>query len=255
MSDKDDKKIFEAYTHTPSRPEKGSYISRLIKSAIRKKTDNGSSDGQKPGFNSTDQRETDEREMDRMIAMQKFAHGTDYNTPFEETDHSKDAPALAPGDRRMKDGSVVDKDGKTVYKPKPKVAKEKKKPDGDGDGVPDWADKHHGEDDHASGKLAKEGTKGTREDREKADVNDNNELEGWEKARANAIRKSQGKTHLCAKTVNHESYGPGATLHGQHAIPDVNGNIEWYMVEFKHGTEKVRTEEMDVVFAVEHTHD
>ena len=23
-----------------------------------------------------------------------------------------------------------------------------KKPDGDGDGVPDWADKHHGEDDH-----------------------------------------------------------------------------------------------------------
>ena len=28
----------------------------------------------------------------------------------------------------------------------------KKKPDGDGDGVPDWADKHHGEDDHEVGK-------------------------------------------------------------------------------------------------------
>jgi len=145
------------------------------------------------------------------------------NVPYEETVHDKDEPALMPGDKRHKDGTVTDKSGKVVYKPKTKVAKE--------------------------------GTKGTRTDREKADINDNEKLEPWEKARANAIRKSQGKTHLCAKTVNHESYGPGSTLHGQHAIPDNAGNIEWYMVEFKHGTEKIRTEDMEVVFAVEHTHD
>jgi len=37
-----------------------------------------------------------------------------------ETDHSKDEPALAPGEKRQSDGSVVDKDGKTVYTPKDK---------------------------------------------------------------------------------------------------------------------------------------
>ena len=94
-----------------------------------------------------------------------------------------------------------------------------------------------------------------RSDREKADVDGDKEIEPWEKARANAIRKAQGKTHLCAKTVNHENYGPGATVHGHHAIPDVNGNIEWYVVEFKHGKEKVYTEDLEVVFAVEHSMD
>lgn len=256
MSDRDDKKIFESYIESPASTTGGSYIARLLRAAKfkRGKQDRASSSEDK-GFNSDDQREKDEREVERVMALQKFGHGADYNTPFEETDHSKDEPALAPGDKRMSDGSVVDKTGKVVYKPKPKVAKEKKKPDGDGDGVPDWADKHHGEDDHEKKKMAKEGTKGTKTDREKADINDNEKLEPWEKARANAIRKSQGKTHLCAKTVNHESFGPGATIHGQHAIPDVNGDIEWYMVEFKHGTEKVRTEDVEVIFAVEHHHD
>ena len=244
MRDQDAKLIFEAYTdHAPSSTKKPGLVDR-IKARIKPKPSDDKDNG-----------EISDEERNKLMALQKFGHGADYNPPFEETDHSKDDPALAPGDKRQPDGSVVDKDGKTVYKPKPKVAKEKKKPDGDGDGVPDWADKHHGEDDHEKKKMAKEGTKGTLSDRKKADVNDDGDLEPWEKARANAIRKSQGKTHLCAKTVNHESYGPGATVHGQHAIPDVNGDIEWYMVEFKHGTEKVRTEDMEVVFAVEHHYD
>lgn len=170
-----------------------------------------------------EQRKSDERELQLMRAMQKFGHGTDYSTPFEETDHSKDAPALAPGDKRHADGSVTDKDGKVVYKPKTKVAKE--------------------------------GTKGTQSDREKADVDDDGDLEPWEKKRANAIRKSQGKSHLCAKTVTHEQYGPGHTVHARHAHPDVNGNIEWYVCEFKHGTEVVNTEDVDIVTIVEHSHD
>ena len=170
----------------------------------------------------------EEEEEDKMAKIQRLrdimmAGDADYNMPFEETNHEDDRAALAPGEKRQKDGSVVDKDGKVVYKPKPKVAKE--------------------------------GSKGTQSDREKADVDGDKEIEPWEKARANAIRKAQGKTHLCAKTVNHESYGPGATVHGQHAIPDINGDIEWYMVEFKHGTEKVRTEDMEIVFAVEHSMD
>lgn len=169
-----------------------------------------------------EQHEDDDREMRLMQAMQKFGHGTDYNTPFEETDHSKDDPALAPGDKRQEDGSVVDKDGKVVYTPKPKVAKE--------------------------------GSKGSQSDREKADVDDDGEIEPWEKKRANAIRKSQGKPHLCAKTVMHETYGPGHTVHARHAHPDVNGNIAWYVCEFKHGVACVNTDDIDIVTIVEHNH-
>lgn len=174
------------------------------------------------GTNHDKQREKDERELRLMRAMQKFGHGTDYSSPFEETDHSKDDPALAPGDKRQEDGSVIDKDGKVVYKPKPKVAKE--------------------------------GSKGTQSDREKADVDDNGTIEPWEKKKANAIRKSQGKPHLCAKTVNHESFGTGRTIHARHAHPDVNGNIEWYVCEFKHGTEVINTSDLDIVTIVEHNH-
>ena len=100
--------------------------------------------------------------------------------------------------------------------------------------------------------VAKEGNKGTKADRELADTDNDGKLADWEKAKTNAIRKAQNKSHLCAKTVNHENYGPGGTVHGHHAIPDVNGNIEWYMVEFKHGTEKIMTENLEIVFAVEH---
>lgn len=110
------------------------------------------------------------------------------------------------------------------------------------------------EDGHEKSKIAKEGTKGTQSDREKADVNDDEKIEPWEKKRANAIRKSQGKPHLCAKTVNHESYGPGHTIDARHAHPDVDGNIAWYVCEFKHGTEVVDTSDLEIVTIVEHTH-
>ena len=219
-------------------------IRKTAQARYDKKKQERSSDSDRH-FNSPEQRKSDEREMELMRAMQKFGHGADYNTPFEETDHSKDEPALAPGDKRQADGSVTDKDGKVVYKPRhPKGGVPYS--DGKGEHDPKHKDKMPHE--------VKEGTKGTKTDREKADVDDNGKIEGWEKAKANAIRKSQGKTHLCAKTVNHENFGPGATVHAQHAIPDVNGDIEWYMVEFKHGVEKVYTEELEVVFAVEHNH-
>ena len=192
-------------------------------------------------------------EEDKMARIQRLrdimmAGDADYNMPFEETNHEDDRAALAPGDKRQKDGSVTDKDGKVVYKPKPRHPK---------GGVP-YSDGKGEHDSKHIDKLpseVKEGAEGSKTDREKADVDGDKEIEPWEKARANAIRKAQGKTHLCAKTVNHENYGPGATVHGHHAIPDVNGNIEWYVVEFKHGKEKVYTEDLEVVFAVEHSMD
>jgi len=167
------------------------------------------------------------------------------NRSFEETNHATDDAALAPGDKRQKDGSVTDKTGKVVYKPKPRHPKGGVPySDGKGEHDPKHIDKMPSE--------VKEGTKGTKADREKADVNDDGDLEGWEKAKANAIRHAQGKKHLCAKTVVHEQHGPGAAVHAHHALPDVNGNIEWYMVEFKHGIEKVYTESLDIITEEEH---
>ena len=182
----------------------------------------------------------------------KAAAGAKKATPVQQQD--PDSGQTGPSGNETKVKSNSEKQAQGGSKPV-KPTNEKKKPDGDGDGVPDWADKHHGEDDHEKDKVAKEGTKGTQSDREKADVDGDKEIEPWEKARANAIRKSQGKTHLCAKVVNHESFGPGSCVHAEHAIPDVDGNIEWYMVEFKHGVEKVQTSDIDVVMAVEHHHD
>lgn len=195
----------------------------------------------------------EEDEEDKMARIQRLraimmAGDADYNMPFEETNHEDDRAALAPGEKRQKDGSVTDKDGKVVYKPKPRHPK---------GGVPysDGKGEHNSKHIDKLPSEVKEGAEGSKTDREKADVDGDKEIEPWEKARANAIRKAQGKTHLCAKTVNHENYGPGATVHGHHAIPDVNGNIEWYVVEFKHGKEKVYTEDLEVVFAVEHSMD
>ena len=141
--------------------------------------------------------------------------------PIEETDHGKDEPALLDGEERQEDGSVKDKDGKVVYTPK-------KKED-----------------------VKEEGTKGTEEEREKADVNDDGDLEPWEKKKANKIRKAQGKTHLCAKKVQHEQFGTGECIHGKHGQP-IDGIVNWYTVVFEHGTEVVDTEDLTVILAVEH---
>lgn len=182
----------------------------------------------------------DRRDVERIKVYNKAGHRS-----FEETNHGTDDAALAPGDKRQKDGSVTDKAGKVVYKPKPRYPKGGVPySDGKGEHDPKHIDKMPSE--------VKEGTKGTKADREKADVNDDGELEGWEKAKANAIRHAQGKKHLCAKTVVHEQHGPGSAVHAHHALPDVNGSIEWYMVEFKHGIEKVFTEELEIITEEEH---
>ena len=46
------------------------------------------------------------------------------------------------------------------------------------------------------------------------------------------------KDHDCATVIEHPQYGKGKPLHGSHAVPDANGFVEWYDVEFKHGVEK-----------------
>ena len=54
--------------------------------------------------------------------------------------------------------------------------------------------------------------------------------------------------HDCAVVVEHPVWGKGKPIHASHAMPDENGHVEWYDVQFKHGIEeKVMVEDMEVL--------
>ena len=56
------------------------------------------------------------------------------------------------------------------------------------------------------------------------------------------------KDHNCALVVEHPEWGRGKPIHGSHALPDDEGNVEWYDVQFKHGVEKkVMAEDVEVL--------
>ncbi len=56
------------------------------------------------------------------------------------------------------------------------------------------------------------------------------------------------KDHDCATYVDHPEFGLGKPVYESHAIPDEDGYVEWYDVEFAHGIEKqVPTEDMQVL--------
>ena len=61
------------------------------------------------------------------------------------------------------------------------------------------------------------------------------------------------KDHDCAVIVNHPEWGFGKPVYESHAIPDDEGNVEWYDVEFKHGIEKkVMAEDMEILQTEDH---
>jgi len=58
--------------------------------------------------------------------------------------------------------------------------------------------------------------------------------------------------HYCAKHVFSELFGEGFVLEGQHADPDEDGNIDWYMVEFDDGIRKIPTHKLEIMVAEYH---
>ena len=61
------------------------------------------------------------------------------------------------------------------------------------------------------------------------------------------------KDHDCATVVEHPEWGKGKPVHGSHAIPDDEGNVEWYDVQFKHGIEeKVMAKDMKIMVSEAH---
>ena len=64
------------------------------------------------------------------------------------------------------------------------------------------------------------------------------------------------KDHDCATIIEHPEFGLGKPVHGSHAIPDDNGFVEWYDVEFKHGIEKkIYAENVKVIASSHHMKD
>ena len=61
------------------------------------------------------------------------------------------------------------------------------------------------------------------------------------------------KSHDCATVVEHPEFGKGKPVLKSHAIPDDNGNVEWYDVQFKHGIEeKVMASDMKIISESQH---
>ena len=56
------------------------------------------------------------------------------------------------------------------------------------------------------------------------------------------------KDHDCATYVNHPEFGLGKPVYESHAIPDEDGHVAWYDVEFAHGIEEqVPVEDMQIL--------
>jgi len=77
--------------------------------------------------------------------------------------------------------------------------------------------------------------------------------------KASAMHKKQSQEvakvsqHLCAKEVKHEEFGYGETIFGEHAVPDENGFVSHYDIQFEHGiVENVSVEDVEVLTLTEH---
>ena len=56
------------------------------------------------------------------------------------------------------------------------------------------------------------------------------------------------KDQYQATVVEHPEWGLGKPIYKSHAIPDDNGYVEWYDVQFKHGIEeKVMAKDMKIL--------
>ena len=73
--------------------------------------------------------------------------------------------------------------------------------------------------------------------------------EGYgKKKKGDCVSKSEKGDHNCAKKVCHEQYGEGECIFGQHAVPDENGFVSHYDVQFEHGiVENVSVEELEII--------
>ena len=66
--------------------------------------------------------------------------------------------------------------------------------------------------------------------------------------KGDCVDKKDKGAHNCAKKVCHEEYGEGECIFGQHAVPDENGFVSHYDVEFEHViVENVPVEDLTIL--------
>ena len=156
-------------------------------------------------------------------------------------------------------------DGDGLDKVDPKAAKKKfkdrKDKDIDNDGDVDSSDEYlHKRRKAVSKAMSKESQNGFRMAAKKAKDNGDDKFvfAGKEYEVQSVYKESlsiddiramcHSKDHDCATYVDHPEFGLGKPVYESHAIPDDDGYVEWYDVEFAHGIEeKVPTEDMQVL--------
>ena len=81
-----------------------------------------------------------------------------------------------------------------------------------------------------------------------------NKLEQKESFTLDDIREMcHSKDHDCATYVDHPEFGLGKPVYESHAIPNDDGSVDWYDVEFAHGIEKeVPAEDMQILQTEDH---
>lgn len=80
-----------------------------------------------------------------------------------------------------------------------------------------------------------------------------NKLQNESFSREDVRDMCHSKDHDCATFVKHPVFGYGKPVYESHAIPDDEGNVAWYDVEFAHGIEKeVPAEDMEILDEASH---
>ena len=171
------------------------------------------------------------------------------------------------GDYILDEDASNDKsdDGEGLDKVDPKAVKKKfkdrKDQDIDNDGDVDSTDKYlHKRRKAVSKAIEKESQNGFRMAAKKAKDNGDDKFvfAGKEYDVQSVYKESftvddiramcHSKDHDCATYVDHPEFGLGKPVYESHAIPDENGHVAWYDVEFAHGIEEqVPAEDMQIL--------
>ena len=147
---------------------------------------------------------------------------------------------------------------KSMYEPKEEVLDEKVKKE---DASNDKSDDGEGMD-----KVDPKAVKKKFKDRKDQDIDNDGDVDSSDeylhkrrKAVSKAVSKESftvddiramchSKDHDCATYVDHPEFGLGKPVYESHAIPDENGHVAWYDVEFAHGIEEqVPVEDMQIL--------
>ena len=153
---------------------------------------------------------------------------------------------------------------KSMYEPKEEVLDEKVKKE---DASNDKSDDGEGMD-----KVDPKAVKKKFKDRKDKDIDNDGDVDSSDeylhkrrKAVSKAVSKESftrediramchSKDHDCATYVEHPEWGLGKPVYESHAIPDDDGYVEWYDVEFAHGIEReVPAKDMKIIDEASHT--